>query len=90
MQEKIINQFGDKPLYIERNLGNVYLADNYTRDPASAFARGSDELLGYTPSISPEIPRQEVDLIHEWIGSESDATDSSTRLALLYGKAGIV
>lgn len=89
MQEKIINQFGDKPLYIERSLGNVYLADNYTRDPASAFARGSDELLGYTPAICPEIPRQEVDLIQEWIGSESDATDSSTRLALLYGKAGI-
>lgn len=89
MQEKIINQFGDKPLYIERSLGNVYLADNYTRDPASAFARGSDELLGYTPAICPEIPRQEVDLIQEWIGSEGDATDSSTRLALLYGKAGI-
>lgn len=89
MQEKIINQLGDKPLYIERNLGNVYLVNNYTRDPASAFARGSDELLGYTPAICPEIPRQEVDLIQEWIGSGSDATDSSTRLALLYGKAGI-
>ena len=67
MQEKIINQFGGKSLYIETSLGNVYLANNYTRDPASAFARGSDELLGYTPAICPEIPRQEVDLIQEWI-----------------------
>ena len=89
MQEKIINQFGDKPLYIERNQGNVYLANNYTRDSASAFARGSDELLGYTPAICPEIPRQEVDLIQEWIESKSDTTDGSARLALLYGKAGI-
>ena len=89
MQENIINQFGDKSLYIERNHGNIYLANNYTRDPASAFARGSDELLGYTPAICPEIPRQEVDLIQEWIESKSDTTDSSARLALLYGKAGI-
>lgn len=89
MQEKIINQFGGKSLYIETSLGNVYLANNYTRDPASAFARGSDELLGYTPAICPEIPRQEVDLIQEWIENKSDPTDSLTRLALLYGKAGI-
>jgi len=89
MQENIINQFGDKSFYIEKSLGNIYLANNYTRDPASAFARGSDELLGYTPAIYPEIPRQEVDLIQEWIESKSDATDRSTRLALLYGKAGI-
>lgn len=89
MQEKIINQFGNKLLYIERNQGNVYLANNYTRDSASAFARGSDELLGYTPAICPEIPRQEVDLIQEWIESKCDTTDSSARLALLYGKAGI-
>lgn len=89
MQEKIINQFGGKSLYIETNIGNVYLANNYARDPASAFAGGSDELLGYTPAICPEIPRQEVNLIQEWIESKSDPTDSSTRLALLYGKAGI-
>ncbi len=89
MQEKIINQFGGKSLYIETSLGNVYLANNYTRDPASAFARGSGELLGYTPAICPEIPRQEVDLIQEWIENKSDPTDSLTRLALLYGKAGI-
>ena len=89
MQENIINQFGDRSLYIEKSLGNIYLANNYTRDPASAFARGSDELLGYTPAIYPEIPRQEVDLIQNWIESKSDTTDSSDRLALLYGKAGI-
>ena len=89
MQENIINQFGDRSLYIEKSLGNIYLANNYTRDPASAFAKGSDELLGYTPAIYPEIPRQEVDLIQEWIESKSDTTDRSTRLALLYGKAGI-
>lgn len=83
MQEKIINQFGDKTLYIEKNLGNVYLANNYIRDSASAFASGSDELLGYTPTISPEIPRQEVDLIQRWIEGKSDVSDSSTRLALL-------
>lgn len=89
MPEKIINQFGEKSLYIERNQGNVYLANNYTRDSALAFSRGSDELLGYTPAICPEIPRQEVDSIQEWIECKSDTTDRSARLALLYGKAGI-
>ena len=89
MPEKTINQFGDYSLYIESNQGNVYLATNYTRDSVSAFSRGSDELLGYTPTICPEIPRQEVDSIQEWIESKSDTTDRSARLALLYGKAGI-
>lgn len=89
MQKKIINQFGDKSLYIETNLGNVYLANSYTRSSTSAFASGSDELLGYTPTICPEIPRKEVDLIQKWIESKSDVTDKSTRLALLYGKPGI-
>ena len=66
------------------------MVNTYTRDHASAFARGSDELLGYTPAIYPEIPRQEVNLIQKWIECKSDhPADSSTRLALLYGKAGI-
>lgn len=90
MPEKIINQFGEKSLCIDTCLGNVFLVNTYTRDHASAFARGSDELLGYTPAIYPEIPRQEVNLIQKWIECKSDhPADSSTRLALLYGKAGI-
>lgn len=87
MEEKMVNQFGKSPIYIERNKGNIYVGDNYVEDASFAFSRGSYDLLGYTPSIRPAIHREEVALIQKWIEKEEE--EKSSRLALLYGKAGI-
>lgn len=87
MKERIVNQFGDKSLYIERNEGNIYVGD-YVEETVSAFRDASFELYDYSPTISPAIPRAEVSLLKDWI--ERDALQNkSARLALLYGKAGI-
>ena len=88
MQVMEVNQFGAKSLYIEKNNGTIYVSNDYTEDPPSAFYNGSYELLGCIPTIEPEIPRDEVSLIQEWIEQEAPA-EKSARLALLYGKAGI-
>lgn len=88
MEERSVNQTGSPSVYIEKNEGNVYVGDTYVENPSSAFCKGSYELLGYTPTIKPVIPRAEVDLIQAWIEREV-STEESDRLALLYGKAGI-
>lgn len=88
MEQIIVNQIGNKPVYIERNEGNVYIGDTYVEDPASAFNSASFELLDYTPTIEPAIIREEVVSIQEWIDMKASA-DKTARLALLYGKAGI-
>lgn len=88
MEVRAVNQFGAKSLYIEKNNGTIYVSNNYTEDPSSAFYNGSYELLGCTPTIEPEIPRMEVSLIQEWIEQEA-SSERTSRLALLYGKAGI-
>lgn len=88
MEVRAVNQFGAKSLYIEKNNGTIYVSNNYTEDPSSAFYNGSYELLGCTPTIEPEIPRMEVSLIQEWIEQEA-LSERTSRLALLYGKAGI-
>lgn len=87
MAERIINQYGDKSFYIERNNGAIYVG-NSIEEPESAFNKGSYELYDYAPSITPAIHRSEVDLIKNWIEWNA-ATDQSARIALLYGKAGI-
>lgn len=88
MDIKTINQIGMKPIYIENNEGIIYVGDSFVEDSFSAFCNGSFELLDYTPTIKPAIPRDEVKMILGWI--EKDAlTEESARLALLYGKAGI-
>ena len=87
MEEKMVYQIGKNPIYVERNEGNIYVVDNYVEDASFAFSRGSYDLLGYTPSIKPAIHREEVALIQKWIEKEEE--EKSSRLALLYGKAGI-
>lgn len=43
MNKHIINQFGDKPIYVERNLGSIYVG-NYVANSSEAFADQSFEL----------------------------------------------
>lgn len=79
---------GNKPIYIEKNDGKIYIGEGYLEDPVSAFWNASYELLDYTPTIEPAIHRNEVEMIQEWIDRKA-TTEQSARLALLYGKAGI-
>ena len=87
MEDKTVNQYG-RNIYIEKNEGSIYVGDNYVEDPSSAFCNGSYELLDYTPTIEPSIPREEVGMIKAWIEKEK-GTEKSATLGLLYGKAGI-
>lgn len=87
MEKRIVNQFGDKSLYIERNEGNIYVGD-YVEEAVYAFRDASFELYDYSPTVSPAISRAEVKQLKDWI--ERDVLpNKSDRLALLYGKAGI-
>ncbi len=84
----MVNQFGDKSIYVGRNEGEIYVGMNYVEEPLSAFNKGSYELQEYVPTINPAIRREEVDLIKSWI--EKKATEEqAARLSLVYGKAGI-
>ena len=77
---------GDKSIYIE-NCGDVYL-ESYVEETSSAFEDCSFDLRDYCPTIKPPIKRIEVDQILDWIGKKS-SLEKSSRLSLLYGKAGI-
>lgn len=87
MAERIIQQYGEKSIYIEKQNGDIYMGD-YVEEAVSAFRDGSFELYEYAPKIKPSIPRSEVGQIKEWIEREA-STEKTSRLALLYGKAGI-
>ena len=87
MDTRAVNQFGDKSIYIERNVGNIYMGD-YVAETIYALRDGSYEMAKYSPTISPAIHRIEVDLIKDWIDCDS-TLEPSSRLALLYGKAGV-
>lgn len=87
MDMRVVNQYGNKSVFVERNEGAIYVG-NYIEEPEMAFNKGSYELYDYAPTISPAIHRLEVDLIKDWIEKEA-TTDQSARIALLYGKAGI-
>lgn len=84
----MVNQFGDKSIYVGRNDGEIYVGMGYVEEPSSAFNKGSYELQEYAPTIHPSIRRDEVDLIKTWIGRKAPA-EQSARLTLVYGKAGI-
>lgn len=88
MAERIVNQTGDKSIYIEKHNGDIYVANNYIEEVSSAFEKGSYELYDYAPTIQPAIRRDEVNLIKEWIERDASAGKPDT-LALLYGKPGI-
>lgn len=87
MGKKSIFQFGEKPIYIERNDGNVYVGD-YISQTNEAFVDGSFELHTFVPQITPQIPREEVEFILNWIEKDADKADPK-RVALLYGSAGV-
>lgn len=87
MDKQVVNQYGNKSFYIERNEGAIYVG-NSLEEPEIAFNKGSYELYDFAPTISPAIHRPEVDLIKDWIARDA-STDQSSRIALLYGKAGI-
>lgn len=87
MAERIIQQYGEKSIYIEKQNGDIYMGE-YVEEAVSAFRDGSFELYEYAPKIKPSIPRSEVGQIKEWIEKEA-STEKTSRLALLYGKAGI-
>ena len=88
MEERSINQNGVMPIYIENNEGQIYVGNAYVEEASSAFNKGSYDLLGYTPTIKPAIHRDEVGKINDWIERKA-SNDQPSRLALLYGKAGI-
>ena len=80
-------QFGEKPIYIERNEGNVYVGD-YVSKTNEAFTDESFELHMFAPQITPQIKREEVGIILNWIAKDTDKT-APKRVALLYGSAGV-
>ena len=82
MEERAINQFGVKPIYIENKEGENYVSENYVESPSSVF------IMSHTPTIDPAIPRKEVGMIKAWIDKKAGPEKLSTP-ALLYGKAGI-
>ena len=88
MEERKINQNGAMPIYIENNEGQIYVENSYVEEASYAFDKGSYELIDYTPTIKPAIHRDEVRQIKDWIERKA-STDQPSRLALLYGKAGI-
>ena len=88
MEKRTVNQIGEKSIYIENHKGGIYVGDIHVEEPSTAFCKGSYELLDYTPTIEPAIPRDEVEMIQEWIERKVPA-EKSSRLSLLYGKAGI-
>lgn len=88
MEERTINQNGVTSIYIEKSGGQIYIGNDYVEETNTAFCKGSYELKEYTPTLHPAIHRDEVDQIEDWIEKKAADTPSS-RLALLYGKAGI-
>lgn len=87
MTNKIISQFGDKSIYIEKNEGTIYVGE-YVANTSHAFEDGSFDLHKYSPSIQPPLKRLEVNSILDWI-EEDTPVGKSNHLALVYGRAGI-
>ena len=84
----IVQQYGEKSIYVGKNEGQLYVGNAYVEEASAAFKKGSFELKEYTPTINPPIHREEVGLIKDWIERKA-SSESSSRIALLYGKAGI-
>lgn len=84
----MVQQYGEKSIYVGKNEGQIFLSNAYIEEASVAFSKCSYELREYTPTIHPAIHRDEVDYIKDWIERKT-SDDCSSRLALLYGKAGI-
>ena len=63
----MVQQYGDKSIYVEKNEGQIFVGNAYIEESFSAFSKGSYELKEYTPTIHPAIHRDEVDQIKDWI-----------------------
>ena len=87
MENNSVFQFGKNPIYIECNEGNVYVGD-YVSKTNEAFEDRSFELRMVAPQITPQIKREEVGVILNWIAKDADKTEPK-RVALLYGSAGV-
>lgn len=87
MAERVVNQNGAKSIYVEKNEGTIYVGD-YVEEANAAFKDGSYELYEYAPKIAPPLKRPEVEQLQEWIARDA-SKESTARVALLYGKAGI-
>ena len=84
----MVQQYGEKSIYVSKNEGQIFVGNAYIEEASAAFSKGSYELKEYTPTIQPAIHRDEVDQIKDWI-EKKVSDERSSRLALLYGKAGI-
>lgn len=84
----MVQQNGEKSIYVSKNEGQIFVGNAYIEEASAAFSKGSYELREYTPTIHPAIHRDEVDQIKYWI-EKKVSDERSSRLALLYGKAGI-
>lgn len=84
----MVQQYGEKSIYVGKNEEQIFLSNAYIEEASVAFSKCSYELREYTPTIHPAIHRDEVDYIKDWIERKT-SDDCSSRLALLYGKAGI-
>lgn len=84
----MVQQYGEKSIYVGKNDGQIYVGNAYVEEASAAFNKGSYELKEYTPTIHPAIHRDEVDQIKDWIDRKA-SNEHPSRLALLYGKAGI-
>ena len=61
---RIINQFGDKSFYIEKNQGTIYI-NEYIAESSKAFEDFSFELVDYRPTIiSDALTSHQSDLIY--------------------------
>ena len=85
---KLVQQFGEKSIYVGKNEGQIFVGNAYVEEASAAFRKGSSDLRDYTPTIHPAIHRDEVGLIKDWIERKA-STEHPSRLALLFGKAGI-
>ena len=69
MEERTVQQYGGKSIYVEKNEGQIYMGNAYVEDASYAFNKGSHELLDYTPTIQPAIYRDEVEQIKDYFES---------------------
>lgn len=83
----MVNQLGDKSVYVERNSGIIYMG-GFVATANDAFDDQSFELQNYAPKILPPIQRDEVKYILDWIAKDAQ-TEKPNRVALLYGSAGV-
>ena len=90
--EKIINQYGKNPIYIEKNIGEIYINTEETNlsleEINRSFNAASVDLSSYNNLFgnSIHIPREETALLYRWISNPLNINESP--IAVLAGNAG--